>query len=158
MFYKVQLNIDVHSTSSRRITASLPKWVSFLSNSTVLDSTEDHAVYYELTLPGFEQTWQAYLLYIQPEDCQKTAHHAVVTMVVPWHREDVHVHIMWVLHVMSSLSIRWNVITQFSDWYGWIVLSSVHSSKLRQYFACHLVWTSSRLYLVPNPVGAIMSY
>jgi hypothetical protein len=82
----------------------------------------------------------------------------VVTMVVPWHREDVHVHIMWVLHVMSSLSIRWNVITQFSDWYGWIVLSSVHSSKLRQYFACHLVWTSSRLYLVPNPVGAIMSY
>ena len=93
MFYKVQLNVDVHSASCRRITASLPKWVSFLSSSTVLDSTVDHAVYYELTLPGFEQTWQAYLLYIQPEDCQKTPHHAVGTMVVPWRREDVHVHI-----------------------------------------------------------------
>lgn len=91
MFYKVQFNIDVHSASSRRITASLPKWVPFMSNSAVLDSTVDHAVYYELILPGFEQTWQAYLLYIQPEVCQKSAHHAVATMVVPWSREDVHV-------------------------------------------------------------------
>ena len=92
-FYKVQFNVDVHSSSSRHITASLPKWVSFLSNPAVLDSTVDHAVYYELALPEFEQTWQAYLLHIQPQDCQKTPHHAVGTMVVPRSREDVHVHV-----------------------------------------------------------------
>lgn len=132
MFYKVQFNVDVHSASSRHVTASLPKWVSFMSNSTVLDSTVDHAVYYELTLPGFEQTWQAYLLYIQPEVCQKTRHHAVATMVVPWSREDVHVHITWVLHVFSSVSIRWNVISQYSDWYGlsWFQFTVISSENV----------------------------
>jgi hypothetical protein len=79
----VQFNVDVHSSSSHHITASLPKWVSFLLNPAVLDSTVDHAVYYELAVPEFEQTWQAYLLHIQPQDCQKTPQHAVVTMVVP---------------------------------------------------------------------------
>jgi hypothetical protein len=93
VFYKVQFNVDIHSSSSRHIAVSLPKWVSFLSKSAVLDSTLDHAVYYELALPGFEQTWEAYLLHIEPQDCQKTPYHAVATMMVPWSREDVHIHI-----------------------------------------------------------------
>jgi hypothetical protein len=93
MFYQVQLNVDVHSSSNRHIAVSLPKWISFLSKSIVLEQTFERAVYYELSLPGFEQTWQAYLLHIEPQGCQKVPHHALTTMIVPWSKEDVHVHI-----------------------------------------------------------------
>ena len=63
-----------------------------MSKQVVIDSTSDHAGYYELALPGLEQTWQAYRLVIQPKGCQDTSHHAVATMKVPWSREDVHAH------------------------------------------------------------------
>ncbi|XP_021936660.1 GPI inositol-deacylase isoform X2 [Zootermopsis nevadensis] len=101
----VQFNVDIHS-SSRHIAVSLPKWVSFMSKSVVLDLTYDHAVYYELTLPGFEQTWQAYLLHVNPQECQKTPHHSVATMRVPWSREDVHVHITESVHKPLRLKLQ----------------------------------------------------
>jgi hypothetical protein len=92
-FYKVQFNVDIHSSSSRHVAVSIPKWVTFMSKSAVLDLTVDRALYYELVLPGFEQVWQAYLLHVQSQECQKIPHHAVAKMRVPWSREDVHVHI-----------------------------------------------------------------
>ncbi|PNF36371.1 GPI inositol-deacylase, partial [Cryptotermes secundus] len=102
----VQFNVDVHSSSNRHIAVSLSKWISFLSKSEVLDSTFDHAVYYELPLPGFEQTWQAYLLYIEPKSCQKAPNHALATMVVPWSKEDVHAHITETLHKPLRLRLQ----------------------------------------------------
>ncbi|KAJ9584662.1 hypothetical protein L9F63_020987, partial [Diploptera punctata] len=89
----ITYKIDVHSSSSRHITAPLPKWLSFMSKQVVIESTSDHAGYYQLALTGLEQTWQAYRLHIQPKDCQDPSHHAVATMKVPWSREDVHMHV-----------------------------------------------------------------
>ena len=64
-----------------------------MSKQVVIDSTSDHAGYYELAMPGLEQAWQAYRLHIQPKDCQEATHHAVATMKVPWSQEDVHTHV-----------------------------------------------------------------
>ncbi|XP_069692336.1 GPI inositol-deacylase [Periplaneta americana] len=102
----VQFNFDIHSSSSRQVTVPLPKWLTFMSKNTVLDSTADRAGYYELALPGFEQVWQAYLLHIQPLDCQKSLHHAIAKMRVPWSKEDVHVHFTENIHKPLHLKLQ----------------------------------------------------
>ncbi|PSN32852.1 hypothetical protein C0J52_10314 [Blattella germanica] len=80
----VMFKVDVHSASSRQLTVPLPKWLSFMSKPIVLDLASDLSSYYELSLPGFESAWQAYLLHIQPKGCKEPSHHTVATMTVPW--------------------------------------------------------------------------
>lgn len=52
---------------------------------TIVKETELSAIRYNITLPGLETLYQAYLLYVEPlESCQATKYHASAELVLPW--------------------------------------------------------------------------
>ncbi|XP_068084428.1 GPI inositol-deacylase isoform X2 [Anabrus simplex] len=102
---KVQLNIDVHS-SSRKLTVALPYWISFTVKSTLIEATDDLSVYYELAVPGLEYAWQAYLLHVIPTSCQSEEHEAVAVMEVPWSNEQTYTRITSALQKAVQLKLH----------------------------------------------------
>nr|CAD7409491.1 unnamed protein product [Timema cristinae] len=83
-----QLNVDVHSVA-RQLTFPAPRWLLFPSRHVILPSTDEGAVHYKITLTGFEHSWQAFRLYVEPLACKRALHHAVALFKVPWRREDM---------------------------------------------------------------------
>ena len=53
----------------RRISYTVPKWISFWKEHVVLAETAANAVFYNLSLEGMDHPWQAYSVKISPLQC-----------------------------------------------------------------------------------------
>ncbi|XP_044759364.1 GPI inositol-deacylase [Coccinella septempunctata] len=84
-------HVDIHNSEERRMELKLPSW-SNLWRKTVIQETAENALRYEITLPDLSHVIQSFYLYLKPIKCAKEAHHATVTLVVPWSNENNHKH------------------------------------------------------------------
>lgn len=90
---QIQVNVDVHDPTERRIVHQVPKLYS-MGQSVVIKSTLPNALYYEIALSGFENIWQAYKLNIKASTCRTRTNQAVITFSVPWSSEDSHAYVV----------------------------------------------------------------
>ena len=63
------MNIDVYAPRERRISYAVPKWINFWRDFPVVEQTVAGAVFYNLSLTGMENPWQAYRLTATPLRC-----------------------------------------------------------------------------------------
>lgn len=83
------MNVDVHQPLDRIISFPVPR-VASLTSSVVIDNTADNAVNYRVTLPGFDQIWQAFSIHLEAVTCRAATSHAVITFYVTWANETQH--------------------------------------------------------------------
>lgn len=74
--------MDINDLASRQINVNLPSLFSF-GKQIVKAETEPNSLYYELILDGFNLIHQAFLLYVEPINCQGQ-YHASAELHVPW--------------------------------------------------------------------------
>jgi len=84
-----RINVDLYNPRERSVTYSVPKWINFWRQMTVIDKTVAGAVYYNLTLSGLEQPWQSYVLTINPIQCRTDMniakpHYGLARFITPW--------------------------------------------------------------------------
>ncbi|CAH0723349.1 unnamed protein product, partial [Brenthis ino] len=78
----ITLNVDINDLASRQINVNLPSIFSF-GKQIVKAETEPNSLYYELILNDFHLIHQAFLLYVEPINCQGQ-YHASAELHVPW--------------------------------------------------------------------------
>lgn len=82
----ITLNVDINDHASRQINVNLPSLFSF-GKQIIKAETEENSLYYELVLLDFNLIHQAYLLYVEPINCQ-APYHASAELHVPWANHD----------------------------------------------------------------------
>ena len=92
---KSKINIDVYNPRERSVAAAVPKWINFWRQQTVVERTVPGAVWYNVTLTGLEQAWQAYYVTATPTQCRtdtdlSSAHYGLARFVTPWSPDAVH--------------------------------------------------------------------
>lgn len=77
--------MDIHSKGSRQIQGSVPPWYG-VSKKILVKQTEKNALQYNITLPGLDMLYQAYLLHVEPiDECGLAKnHHATAELIIPW--------------------------------------------------------------------------
>ncbi|XP_017776113.1 PREDICTED: GPI inositol-deacylase [Nicrophorus vespilloides] len=86
----VVLHVDVYNPGERNIFLNYaPKWYSN-DIVTIVGTTEDKAIHYEILLPYFSHIIHSNILYVDPLECTGQAHHATISLVVPWDNYDWH--------------------------------------------------------------------
>lgn len=61
-----------------------------MSRSTMIETTHDNAIFYNISLSGFDSIWQSFILYVDVLSCKTAGNHAVVSFIVPWANNDQH--------------------------------------------------------------------
>lgn len=74
--------MDINDHASRQINVNLPSLFSF-GKQIIKAETEQNSLYYELVLLDFNLIHEAYLLYVEPINCQGP-YHASAELYVPW--------------------------------------------------------------------------
>ena len=68
---QLRVTLDVYNSKERNLIAKLPKWISFLFDTRILAKTKREALYYNISIPGLDQPWQAYDITAFPIHCDK---------------------------------------------------------------------------------------
>eukprot|EP00090_Calanus_glacialis_P013911 TRINITY_DN2253_c0_g1_i7.p1 TRINITY_DN2253_c0_g1~~TRINITY_DN2253_c0_g1_i7.p1 ORF type:complete len:1052 (-),score=349.76 TRINITY_DN2253_c0_g1_i7:167-3322(-) len=83
-----RVNIDVYNPRERRVTYAVPKWINFWRQFTVVEKTVAGAVFYNLSLTGIDNPWQAYVVTAEPSQCSAQAeekpHYGLARFITPW--------------------------------------------------------------------------
>ena len=92
---KSRVNIDLYNIRDRSFAYSVPKWINFWRAATIVERTVVGAVYYNISLTGLEQPWQAYYVTATPTQCRteaglSPAHYGLASFVTPWSRDIGH--------------------------------------------------------------------
>ena len=66
----LRVTTDVYSDKERTIPVHLPRWISFVKETRVVPLTVKNGLFYNLSLQGMEEPWQAYELSAFPLSCQ----------------------------------------------------------------------------------------
>lgn len=78
----IQINVDIHSASERKLTYQMPSWYSYntdiLSGETVAGANK-----YRIGFVGLEESYQSVELQLHAK-CSKNKFHAVAKICVPW--------------------------------------------------------------------------
>jgi len=87
------LHVDLYGPRDRWVTFSVPKWITFWREYSVIQSTQEAAVFYNLTLHGIEQMWQAYTLTVNPLKCKNKGKPQVglARFITPWAKDTTQV-------------------------------------------------------------------
>lgn len=87
------INIDLYNPRERRLSYTVPKWISFWKEHVVLQKTVANAVFYNLSLEGIDHPWQAYNVKVQPEYCadQSKPSFGLARFITPWANDDTQV-------------------------------------------------------------------
>lgn len=80
----MQLNIDIHSATERQLTYEMPSWYSYRTN-VLTEQTMLGAGQYRINFVGLDESYQSVQLHLNAQ-CQKSKHHAVAKLCVPWTR------------------------------------------------------------------------
>lgn len=84
----VTIEFDVYDVKERNVVIeNLPRWITFWKSYPVIEETKSSAIFYNISLMGLEQAWQAYDLIWTPKGQCKG--HSVVRMNTPWSNNDV---------------------------------------------------------------------
>jgi len=86
------VHFDNWEPRERELSYTVPKWINFWRPLTVLEKTASGAVYYNVSLGGLEQVWQAYTVTARPTQCAAptNAHYGLARLVTPWSGEVVY--------------------------------------------------------------------
>ena len=92
---KSKVNIDLYNIRDRSFAYSVPKWINFWRAATIVERTVVGAVYYNISLTGLEQPWQAYYVTATPTQCRteaglSSAHYGLASFVTPWSKDISH--------------------------------------------------------------------
>jgi len=83
-----RVNIDVYNPRERRISYTVPKWINFWRQFTVVEKTVAGAVFYNLSLTGIDHPWQAYVVTASPSQCSpktdEKPHFSLARFITPW--------------------------------------------------------------------------
>jgi len=83
-----RVHMDMYNPRERRISYMVPKWINFWRMFPVIQSTLTGAVFYNISLTGIDQPWQAYTVHVTPLQCQpsKDDKHqlGLARFVTPW--------------------------------------------------------------------------
>ena len=90
-----KINIDVYNPRERSVAYSVPKWINFWRAMTIVERTGVGAVYYNISLTGLDQPWQAYYVTATPTQCRtdtalSSTHYGLASFVTPWSRDVSH--------------------------------------------------------------------
>lgn len=80
----IQINVDIHSASERRLTYEMPSWYWYRTQ-TLTDNTMMGAGAYRINFVGLEESYQSVELHIKAQ-CQKSKYHVVAKLCIPWTR------------------------------------------------------------------------
>jgi len=90
-----RVNIDVFNPRERRISYAVPKWINFWRQFTVVEKTVAGAVFYNLSLTGIDNPWQAYVVTAVQSKCAATEeekpHFGLARFITPWANDATHV-------------------------------------------------------------------
>ena len=67
----LRVTLDIYEAKERNLEAKLPKWISFWLESRLVKMTKPQALFYNFSLPGLDQPWQAYDVTAFPIRCDK---------------------------------------------------------------------------------------
>jgi len=84
-----RVSVDVYSLRDRWVTYAVPKWVTFWRDFPILEKTAAGALYYNITLTGMENPWQAYTVRATPLQCAaptegEKQHFGLMRFETPW--------------------------------------------------------------------------
>ena len=68
---QLRVSLDVYAARERNLEAKLPKWISFLFETRLVPLTIKEALYYNFSITGLDQPWQAYEIAASPIKCDK---------------------------------------------------------------------------------------
>ena len=66
---QLRVSLDVYAARERNLEAKLPKWISFLFETRLVPLTIKEALYYNFSITGLDQPWQAYEIAASPIKC-----------------------------------------------------------------------------------------
>ena len=66
---QLRVSLDVYAARERNLEAKLPKWISFLFETRLVPKTINEALYYNFSITGLDQPWQAYDIAAFPIKC-----------------------------------------------------------------------------------------
>ena len=67
----LRVTLDIYEAKERNLEAKLPKWISFWLETRLVKLTKPEALFYNFSLPGLDQPWQAYDVTAFPIRCDK---------------------------------------------------------------------------------------
>ena len=67
----LRVTTDVYSDKERTISVHLPRWISFVKETRLVPLTVKNGLFYNLSLQGMEEPWQAYEVSAYPLKCQR---------------------------------------------------------------------------------------
>ena len=84
-----RVNIDVYGLRERWISYAVPKWVTFWREFPIVETTAAGAVFYNISLTGMENPWQAYSVKAMPIQCSmpgegEKPHFGLARFFTPW--------------------------------------------------------------------------
>ena len=84
-----RVNIDVYGLRERWISYAVPKWVTFWREFPIVETTASGAVFYNISLTGMENPWQAYSVKAMPLQCSppgegEKPHFGLARFFTPW--------------------------------------------------------------------------
>merc|ERR1719500_2036535 len=84
-----RVNIDVYGLRERWISYAVPKWVTFWREFPIVETTAAGAVFYNISLTGMENPWQAYSVKALPVQCStpgegEKPHFGLAKFFTPW--------------------------------------------------------------------------
>ena len=68
---QLRVSLDVYAARERNLEAKLPKWISFMFEARLVPLTIKDALYYNFSITGLDQPWQAYDISASPIKCDK---------------------------------------------------------------------------------------
>jgi glycosylphosphatidylinositol deacylase len=76
------VNIDVYNPRERRISYTVPKWINFWRQFTVVEKTVPGAVFYNISMTGIDHPWQAYTVTAESAQCGERV--SMARFITPW--------------------------------------------------------------------------
>jgi len=89
----VHVHIDVFNgeEQGRFIEVEAPYWMSFWKVYTLVEETHTEALFYNLSMKGLSQPWQAYDVKITSlNNCHDEEHYGIMRFVTPWANDAIH--------------------------------------------------------------------
>jgi len=94
----LRVTLDVYDSRERNLVAKLPKWVSFWMETRLLPKTRKNALFYNFSIPGLDEPWQAYDISAFPLQCDNEdvdlnstkLHYGLLKMTNSWANDDTY--------------------------------------------------------------------
>jgi glycosylphosphatidylinositol deacylase len=88
----LRVSLDVYNADDRLVEATLPKWISFWSETRLIKLTAMDAVFYNISLKELDLPWQAYEVTASELKCQKKrqTHFGLMRLVNSWASDSTH--------------------------------------------------------------------